>query len=90
MVSFLAYIAIVTVAALSYASVSLAPAGLVLGAGSLFALQLFEQRRYRPHLASMGMSGLIHSVTLASVGNSLLAALTACLLGVGSRLMFGL
>ncbi len=89
MISLLAYAVIVAVAAVSYLKMSLGLFALGAGTVALGVMQLFEQRRYHPRLAESGAVEALHAMKLASVGNSFLAAFAACLLGIGTRFIFG-
>jgi hypothetical protein len=63
---------------------------LLAGATSLSLISAFEQRRYRPRLAALGMAQQLPSAAMATLGNSLIAAAAAYALGTIVRFaMFG-
>ena len=62
---------------------------LLIGTAILTLISVLEQRRFRPRLAEIGMTDMLHMASMASAGNSFVAALAAYCLGVGTRFLFG-
>lgn len=62
---------------------------LLFGAAVLTAIAVLEQWEYRPRLAAMGMTDLLQTTAMASLGSGLLAAVAAYVVGLVVRSAFG-
>jgi hypothetical protein len=87
MTGLLAYATVVGVATAAYFGLSWAV--LLAGTAVLTLISVLEQRSFRPRLAEIGMTDMLHMTSMASAGNSFLAALAAYCLGAGTRFLFG-